>query len=52
MVWKMYFEEFHDGCLLLDLFDILMEWFQLFCIVYLPDASHQVSAQEDIWFES
>ena len=33
------------------LFDILMEWFQLFCVTYLPAASHQVSAQDDISFE-
>ena len=31
-------------------FIILMEWFQLLCVTYLPAASHQVSAQEDIWF--
>ena len=32
------------------LFDILMEWIQLFCVTYLPIASNQVSAKEDIWF--
>ena len=32
------------------LYDILMEWFQLFCVTYLPAFSHQVSAQENIWF--
>ena len=30
-------------------FDSLMEWFQLFCVTYLPTASHQVSAQEKIY---
>ena len=33
------------------LFDILMKWFQIFCVTYQPTASHQVSAEEDIWFE-
>ena len=30
--------------------DIWMEWFYLFWVSMLHDASHQVSAQEDIWF--
>ena len=51
MVWKkMLVEEFQDGFSMLHPFDIFMEWFLLFCVTYLPAASHQVSAQEHIWF--
>ena len=46
MVWKMLVEEFQDGCLALDSL-----WYANGIIVgMLPEATHQVSAQEDIWF--
>ena len=41
-------EEFQDGCLVLS---NLWYDFSYFCVSMLPEASHQDSAQEDIWFD-
>ena len=54
MVWKMMFEEFQDGCKCWTLFDILMEWFQLFCVTYLPHTKFLLKRiygleDDDVW---
>ena len=43
-------KELKDGCLVLS---NICSWDDLsyFCVSMLPEASHQVSAQEDIWLE-
>ena len=50
MVWKMFFEEFHDGCLMLSPLRHLNGMLWAFCVTYLPAASNLGSAKEDIWF--
>ena len=54
-IWKLSIWLVTSSCIVLmiqatlALYDILMEWFQLFCVSYMPAASHKVSVQENIW---
>ena len=48
---KLLFEEYQDGYFVdgVVIFDIWIELFKLFWVSMLPDASHQVSAWDNIW---
>ena len=46
----MMFEEFQDGCLVLGNLSYANRMILATSVSTLPEAFHQVSAQEDLWF--